>query len=235
MTENDSLDTSNQTTRANIERIRERISALAKSGVTNFEIELPESHQENGGAFKLYKIDSNEALSNSMKAPENLKPNPSPQQSPFMSIETTQSKQKQPASGKKTTRGPIRKYRSGSTSALNVKPTGVKKGREQLLEDKKALMQPQRPATQNDVLYAVESDESTIVDNLISDPQRLKEKLKQGKIDREQLSQLQENYLRLLEQYAEAENYIDTFRLSGHHIVGTNETPNLKMFQVGSN
>ena len=87
-----------------------------------------------------------------------------------------------------------------------------------------------RPATQSDLLYAVESDESTIVDSLIKDPQKLKDKLRQSRVDREQLNQLQQNYLRLLEQYAEAENFIDMFRLSGQGVISV--TPNTNMFQV---
>jgi hypothetical protein len=73
---------------------------------------------------------------------------------------------------------------------------------------------------QNELTYSLDSDDSIVIDNLISDPNKLKEKLKQNKMDREHLNQLQENYLRLLEQYAEAENFIDAFRLG----IGFNAT-----------
>lgn len=116
------------------------------------------------------------------------------------------------------TRGPIKKYRSGSTSSLNI---NAKSNKAQMSTErtgsnyKQAETERIRPATHTEVTYTLDSDESTIIDNLINDPEKLKKKLKQGKMDREQLNQLQENYLRLLEQYAEAENFIDTFRLGG--------------------
>lgn len=131
-----------------------------------------------------------------------------------------------------TSRGPIRKYRSGSTSALHVKTGGSGNSGEGGGEKSgdKGEDKARRPATQSDLLYAVESDESTIVDSLIKDPQKLKDKLRQSRVDREQLNQLQQNYLRLLEQYAEAENFIDMFRLSGQGVISV--TPNTNMFQV---
>lgn len=218
-----------------------------------------QEQQQNGtsadGAFKLYSVaDDNKKVTSDQKlfkkGNESFKPNEEmrSQQSPFISIETTNQKQtesnKSETSIKKpSTRGPIRRYRSGSTSALNVKGRSNAGGK-QMGEDghdskKQALMQ--RPATQNDLLYTVDSDDSTVVDNLIKDPQKLKEQLKQSRMEREQLSQLQQNYLRLLEQYAEAENFIDMFRLGGQAVIdtggtGTNAhvTPNAKMFQVVS-
>lgn len=234
--------------------------AAASGGMTNA-----------GGAFKLYSVENdNDASTNTKTNADTLKKSSSikklgtgngqqqhestrSQQSPFISIETTTKNQKHIASASdaitnkkssSSTRGPIRKYRSGSTSALNV-IKGGKNEREAADEDdrKKSATLRQRPATQNDLLYSIESDESTIVDNLISDPQKLKEKLRQSKMEREQLSQLQQNYLRLLEQYAEAENFIDMFRLGGQPLIGlggastggsatANPTPNAKMFQV---
>jgi len=61
--------------------------------------------------------------------------------------------------------------------------------------------------------YSIDSDESLLLDNLINNPIELKKKLKESKMDKEQLEQLQQNYLHLLEQYAEKENFIDKFRL----------------------
>lgn len=167
----------------------------------------------------------------------NLSSPPTPSKKPASTATTTTKK----------TRGPIRKYRSGSTSALNVKTTTSKNDQDNNNDNENETRknhQRSRPATQNDLLYSVESDESTIVDNLISDPQKLKEKLRQSKLEREQLSQLQQNYLQLLEQYAEAENFIDMFRLGGQPLIGigaaggtggtAHPTPNSKMFHVNA-
>ena len=96
---------------------------------------------------------------------------------------------------------------------------------------------PPLPQTQHEITYSLDSaDESIVIDTLINNPKQLRQKLKQSKMDREQLTQLQENYLRLLEQYAEAENFIDTFRLGAAHTKSNSNlsanTPSLNMFQV---
>jgi len=91
-----------------------------------------------------------------------------------------------------------------------------------------------RPPTTVNINYSLDSDESIAMDDLINNPAELKKILREGKMDKEQLNQLQENYLRLLEQYAEKENFIDTFRLGYNaNMVGTAPvTPSSNMFQV---
>ena len=116
--------------------------------------------------------------------------------------------------GTSASRSNIKKYKSGSTSAINMVSKASNQARAQHHHHNTANLEintQQQP--QHEITYSLDSDESLIVDNLINNPTQLKEKLKQGKMDREQLNQLQENYLRLLEQYAEAENFIDTVRL----------------------
>jgi hypothetical protein len=107
------------------------------------------------------------------------------------------------------------------------------------LSKSKNVSQQQQQQQQHEITYSLDSaDESIVVDTLINNPTQLKQKLKQSKMDREQLTQLQENYLRLLEQYAEAENFIDTFRLGAHTKSNSNlsaNTPSLNMFQVRIN
>jgi Tfp pilus assembly protein FimV len=104
------------------------------------------------------------------------------------------------------------------------------------INQKDTSVQP-LPQAQHEITYSLDSaDESIVVDTLINNPKQLRQKLKQSKMDREQLTQLQENYLRLLEQYAEAENFIDTFRLGAAHTKSNSNlsanTPSLNMFQV---
>lgn len=118
-----------------------------------------------------------------------------------------------------TTRNPVKKYRSGSTTSV-------------IREQKKSGESSSRPSTSvNQLRYSLDSDESFVVEELINDPDKLKEKLKQSKVNRDQLAQLQEDYMKLLEQYAEAENFIDAFRVTGQ-MSNANQTPNIKMFQV---
>ena len=150
---------------------------------------------------------------------------------------------------------PIRKYKSGSANNLAMKPNRMSSphqphrhhNTENLASvTSTAASSPPAPAPANpsatpqtiahEITYSLDSDESIIVDTLLNNPRQLKAKLKQSKMDREQLNQLQENYLRLLEQYAEAENFIDTFRL-GNQATKSNSnlnanTPSTNMFQV---
>lgn len=244
-----------------VEKLREKIISLVgneeSSDKPNKKIankSEPNPQGNNYGAFKLYTFDSSEKLTYNDEGNENMDANKetnttiNTRQSPFIpldkakvnskntSMNNSQPEEKFSSQIKKTsstTRGPIKKYRSGSTSALNINGKEKNNYKELNNGDERSSERP-RPATQNEIIYAMDSDESTIIDNLINDPQKLKEKLKQSKIDREQLNQLQENYLKLLEQYAEAENFIDTFRLSSGHLVN-GATPNLKMFQVIDN
>lgn len=139
---------------------------------------------------------------------------------------------KQPAA---SSRGSTKKYRSGSTSSIHAaknKTLSSNSTKSNLDQKDERYTEGSRPSTQHEVTYSLDSDESIVVDNLINNPLELKEKLKQGKVDREQLAQLQENYLRLLEQYAEAENFIDTFRLGARLNYNPNPTPNLEINQV---
>ena len=132
-------------------------------------------------------------------------------------------------------RGSTKKYRSGSTSSIHAgknKTLSSNSTKSNLDQKDERYTEGSRPSTQHEVTYSLDSDESIVVDNLINNPIELKEKLKQGKVDREQLAQLQENYLRLLEQYAEAENFIDTFRLGARLNYNPNPTPNLEINQV---
>lgn len=196
-----------------------------------------ENQNKNEGAFKLYTTSledeslilaenelvekSKEKVAKSSINTTKVVPN---RMSPFVSIDkpkaptikTTNSIKKLPSNIQPNLmRGPTRKYRSGSTTSLNINSKNKNQDNDKNKLNSKQNTEIIRPATHNEITYSLESDESTMIDNLISDPDRLKEKLKQGKMDREQLNQLQENYLRLLEQYAEAENFIDTFRLGG--------------------
>lgn len=91
-----------------------------------------------------------------------------------------------------------------------------------------------RPPTTVNINYSADSDDSMMMDNLMNNPTELKKILREGKMDKEQLSQLQENYLHLLEQYAEKENFIDTFRLGYNANMAATApvTPSATMFQV---
>jgi hypothetical protein len=130
------------------------------------------------------------------------------------------------STSKPTTRNPVRKYRSGSTTSQIVsRVAAAEKARIDVRSDMS------RPSMANDITYSLDSDESIAVDDLINDPSKLKEKLKQSKLNKDQLLQLQEDYMKLLEQYAEAENFIDAFRLTGQ-MTNASITPNYKMFQV---
>ncbi|CAF0721952.1 unnamed protein product [Brachionus calyciflorus] len=174
---------------------------------------------KNEGAFKLYSSEKND-LKNSKENTKKSNPTvkkPLNNQSPFYSID------KQSAN---SNRGPTKKYRSGSTNNLD-KNNSKNQGNKNL--SSKPNSERIRPSTQNEITYSLDSDESTIIDNLIKDPDRLKKKLKQSKLEREQLNQLQQNYTRLLQQYAEAENFIDAFRVNGQlYTNSTNPTPVVK-------
>jgi hypothetical protein len=124
-----------------------------------------------------------------------------------------------------TNRSPVKKYQGGSTSSLHINANKKTKETVKPIEKEKS-----RPSTQHEITYTLDSDESTMIDGLINDPNKLKAKLKQSKMEREQLLQLQQNYLRLLEQYAEAENFIDKFRLA----TNANENPSPNIFQVNN-
>lgn len=95
--------------------------------------------------------------------------------------------------------------------------------------------QSSRPSTTVNINYSMDSDESMMMDNLINNPEELKKILREGKKEKEQLNQLQENYLHLLEQYAEKENFIDMFRLHGYNATSSTTapaTPSANMFGV---
>jgi hypothetical protein len=132
---------------------------------------------------------------------------------------------------KQSPRKPVKKYVNGSTTSvittkINNKMHMKKNTQSDLL----------RSSAATTTAYTLDSDESIVVEDLLNDKDKLKEKLKESKLNRDQLIQLQEDYVKLLEQYAEAENFIDTFRLMGQ--MGLNfssETPNMKIFQVRKN
>lgn len=93
-------------------------------------------------------------------------------------------------------------------SVVNTKAISTDK-----LVDKRKPAERSRASTVTNLNYSIESDESIQLDDLLNNPAELKKKLKESKMDKEQLGQLQQNYLHLLEQYAEKENFIDKFRL----------------------
>ena len=108
-------------------------------------------------------------------------------------------------------RAPLNKFQSGSTNSLNINNRISSRNS---LKSEPTKDSTTRLATKNDINYSsADSDESSVVDNLINNPSELKRILKEGKMDREKLGQLQDSYLNLLEQYAEKENFIDMFRL----------------------
>jgi hypothetical protein len=138
-------------------------------------------------------------------------------------VQSTANNTVKTVTSKKAGHNPARKYRSGSVASQPLKAGN--KG------DVRNNEQVARPSTLNDITYSLDSDESITVDDLMNDPDRLRMKLKQSKLNKDQLVQLQEDYVKLLEQYAEAENFIDAFRLTGQ-MTNASITPNFKMFQV---
>jgi hypothetical protein len=205
-----------------------------------------------GGAFKIYSTGINETLNEnsslSMVSNKDLQSKIQPinnRVSPFFSLDRTENSPDNniprveptkrsntekiqpvttPSSTSKPTRNPVRKYRSGSTTSQIVTKV-AEKPRIDVRSDMS------RPSIMNDITYSLDSDESIAVDDLLNDPEKLKQKLKQSKMNKDQLLQLQEDYMKLLEQYAEAENFIDAFRLTGQ-MTNASITPNYKMFQV---
>ena len=198
------------------------------------------------GAFKLYstsnkKIECTSPLKTTNKPAviENDKKE-SNRMSPFVSLET-ETKNKHVNESSSINMGSKQNLKS-KTQALeskSFKSTAANKSvKKSMTKNQSEPTERSRPPTNHDINYSLESDESIMVDNLLNNPVELKKVLREGKMDKEQLNQLQENYLHLLEQYAEKENFIDTFRL-GYNLHALNNfqahapaTPSSNMFQV---
>ncbi|RNA16806.1 hypothetical protein BpHYR1_025547 [Brachionus plicatilis] len=235
----------NQKSKTNLQRLKDRINAInlndkrLDDGLEIMKTPQPElvnddflgpteskEKSKNEGAFKLYttSIEENVISTNRNKESEKIeasKAQKSSNQSPFYSLDKQSICSNDVLN--KSKRGPVKKYRSGSTSNLSSE-NKIKKPSDGRKLNNKPNSERIRPATHNEITYTLDSDESTIIDNLINNPDRLKQKLKQSRIERDQLNQLQQNYTRLLQQYAEAENFIDAFRLNAQ-IGGNSSNP----------
>lgn len=178
-------------------------------------------------------------LSNIDKIESNQKNIPKSRTSPFISIDEENNfkvnlgqpklnKSSTQLNSNKPTRVPLNKFQSGSTNSLSINNRISSRNSIKFESTKDSAP---RPATKNDINYSsADSDESSVVDNLINNPSELKRILKEGKMDKEKLGQLQDSYLNLLEQYAEKENFIDMFRLGIN--VNNLQTGNQNLQQV---
>lgn len=215
--------------KTNLQRLKERISAIdlndkrLDDGLVIMQTPQPElvnddyvnetkEKSKDKGAFKLYttNIGHNELSPSSKILDKNEKIKYKNNPSSFYHLNKQMIKSNDVLN--KSKRGPIKKYRSESVTNLSFE-NNLKKNQDGKSFNKRNSERI-RPATHNEITYTLDSDESTIIDNLIKNPERLKQKLKQSRIERDQLNQLQQNYTRLLQQYAEAENFIDAFRLN---------------------
>ena len=207
-----------------------------------------ESKGKVNGAFKLYstsnkKNEGTTALKTTKPAVMENDKKETNRMSPFVSLESeNKSKHVNESSsiimGSKQNSKPKNQAVEAKSfkSTLTAANKSVKKS---LIKNQPEPGERTRPPTNHDINYSLESDESIMVDNLLNNPVELKKVLREGKMDKEQLNQLQENYLHLLEQYAEKENFIDTFRL-GYNLNALNNfqanntpaTPSSNMFQV---
>ena len=148
----------------------------------------------------------------------------------------TQQKQLAPNSPRKSklpVKSPVRetiKAFQKNSAQLNKKSNKLGKRKDEIPKSE----QSSRPSTTVNINYSIDSDESMMMDNLMNNPEELKKILREGKKEKEQLNQLQENYLHLLEQYAEKENFIDMFRLHGYNAAASTApaTPSANMFGV---
>lgn len=224
--------------KTNLQRLKERIGAIdlydkrLDDGLEIMKTPQPElvnddfineakEKLKNKGAFKLYTTNiSDNELSPNSKLDKNEKIN---YRNPSSFCHLDRQSIKSSDVLNKSKRGPIKKYRSGSATNLTFEKN-LKKTHDGKKFNNKQNTERIRPATHNEITYTLDSDESTIIDNLIKNPDRLKQKLKQSRIERDQLNQLQQNYTRLLQQYAEAENFIDAFRLNAQ-IGGSSSNP----------
>jgi len=152
--------------------------------------------KQNEGAFKFYSNDGKEDLSNrNLRQPAN----------PSASTNTTKPTVSHPAPAPPSARSTAK---SSSQDKSRSSPfVSIDKSKKT-----SATSEAKRTSAMN-LNYSIESDESFMLEDLINNPAELKKKLKEGKMDKEQLGQLQQNYIHLLEQYAEKENFIDKFRL----------------------
>lgn len=132
---------------------------------------------------------------------------------------------------KSPVRETIKAFQKNSVTKKSNSKYGINKRKDEVATSE----QSSRPSTTVNINYSMDSDESMMMDNLINNPEELKKILREGKKEKEQLNQLQENYLHLLEQYAEKENFIDMFRLHGYNATASTAapaTPSANMFGV---
>ena len=111
--------------------------------------------------------------------------------------------------------------RSESISAINSKNTKATRTPEKTNKSKASTSSTNKSKKSetkvHEITYSLDSEDASLLENTISNPTelkaRLKEELKRRKMTDELLDQLQENYDRLLEKHAEAENVIDSLRI----------------------